>query len=775
MKNLYSLLLCFTVMLVTCLGLYGQSAPCSPKGILTEPAHATNPEMPSKTNSFQWAPSASQPNYQINRVTNTRRNYVAAPYYQTSNVTTEISQLQGSPDIASSGWELVKKDDGYTEGPNPIPNNVGVDNPYVIIYNKYTGVLRVFWSVGTTAPPANFCSIEMSFINNNVNTKRKSGLLNHISGIGVALEDTPMGSNNTLFALKNFPTTPDAWFMSDFPMDYDPCSCIQQTTVHLAVNLISKADVKLSSISTGTLASINNGAGTLEASSGRTVFGGIVNGANTLINGATSSYNSAYDFGNHLSTDANPNYKPDINKFAVALTKTDFAKGLLKDLPYIGTALNLLSFFIGGGSDGGPQAVSVQPMAINFTTQTSGSITTTFQYTGTTFATPGSAFRPNSPDSYASYNEVLGVMNMLQKPNFKIVNSGYDNAYPYSVYDQYGYQSYVGPGGYISHTLLLNDLSYVLNPASGLHVKEMKAALSIKGVLDIRNHNYSAQQAIADVAAGSLGDFTIVTDNYGSQGGFPYVEVATPFTDAGCLSSKIFTLNDAAYPRNAEAATDPYGQYQYTPNASNISPINQSGDFSLKVLVTLERNVPCALCQNVVLLLTYPISQTVLTNAAPGSNPGVTDPYPYDSNDLFGPLPACTPGSIPAPASAARIADFCQNNPGYNAAVVSRGILTGNNKSVAPPANNRGLDSFSCYPNPVAGKATLRFATAREGHARIDLVNMVGEHVKVITEENYATGPHQIEFDTSGLPAGLYVCVLQTPTTRETIKISIVK
>jgi len=619
----------------------------------------------------------------------------------------------------------------------------------------------------------------MSFIYNASNTKGKSGLLNHISGVGVALEDTPAGSSNVLFAMKNFPTTPDAWFMADFPMDYDPCSCIQQTTVHFTVKLINKADIKLSSVSTGTLASINNGSGTLDPAAGRSVFGGIVNGANTFVSGVTTSFNNPYDFRDHLYTAANPDYKASANSFAKALTSSSFAKGALSSLPYIGAALDLLSFFVGGGNDGGPQPVSVQPMAINFNTETSGSITTTYVHTGTTFATPGSAFRPNQPDSYASYNEVLGVVNMLNKPNFKRVDSGYDNAYPYPVYDEYGYLYYVGPGGYISHTWLLGDLSYVVNPAAGLRIKEMKAALSVRGVLDIRNHNYSASQAIADVANGSLGDFTIVTGNYGLNGNSPDVEVATPFMDAGCLPSKYITLNDAAYPRNAPYETDPYGQYSYSEYPGNITPINASGQqVYLKLLITLERTTPCSTCQDIVLLQSYPIGETILTNAPPGSNPGVTDPYPYDDPaTLYGPLPSCTPGVLPAPASSARIADFCSNNPRYNDATRLRvaGTSPANAATSVTHANNQALTQFACYPNPVAGKATIQFASVSDGHVKVELFNMVGERVKTIGEDTYPAGLHELTFDTNGLAAGLYTCILQTETKREIIKVSIIK
>lgn len=281
------------------------------------------------------------------------------------------------------------------------------------------------------------------------------------------------------------------------------------------------------------------------------------------------------------------------------------------------------------------------------------------------------------------------------------------------------------------------------------------------------------------MANGSLGDFTIVTGNYGLNGNSPDVEVATPFMDAGCLPSKYITLNDAAYPRNAPYETDPYGQYSYSEYPGNITPINASGQqVYLKLLITLERTTPCSTCQDIVLLQSYPIGETILTNAPPGSNPGVTDPYPYDDPaTLYGPLPSCTPGVLPAPASSARIADFCSNNPRYNDATRLRvaGTSPANAATSVTHANNQALTQFACYPNPVAGKATIQFASVSDGHVKVELFNMVGERVKTIGEDTYPAGLHELTFDTNGLAAGLYTCILQTETKREIIKVSIIK
>ena len=246
--------------------------------------------------------------------------------------------------------------------------------------------------------------------------------------------------------MKPFSNQFGAWFVADFPMEYDPCTCLKQSTVTLKVKLISQAQVSLSGTSTGTLASINNGAGTgPKDPSFRSVLAGTASGATTLINSTSSAFNSPYSLANNLLGGGT---KASVTSFAEALAKSNFLKDGLKALPYVGTVASLLSFFLGGGQDSGPQKVSVQPMAINLSTITSGTITYSSDYSGSRFSTPGSQIRTGYLEEYPNYNEILGVATLIRKPKFDVVEAGLDQLFPDQLPEEFGdYPYYGGSGG----------------------------------------------------------------------------------------------------------------------------------------------------------------------------------------------------------------------------------------------------------------------------------------------------------------------------------------
>lgn len=740
---------------------------CPVNGISTDPAASVNNQQPSKRNVFDWNFTTAQPAYNANWFFTGQRPFQETPYNQPSNPNNDVDYLQGTHDTPTSGWELIKKDLGYTDGPNSTPTPTGVHNPYVIIYNKYTGILRVFWAVGDRQGSYQFCSIELGFDANNFNSASKTGLLNRVSGIGVALEGTTHGTDEVLTAMKAFPNTFGAWFVADFPMEYDPCTCLKQSTVRLKVRLISQAQVALSSRSTGTFASIQGGTGTGPlGSSDRATLAGVVHGATTTVNGVTSAFNGPFDFASHALGGSDAAV---IQRFSQALNNNQFLRQGFKSLPYIGAALSVLDFFLGGGQDSGPQQVSMQPMSIDFTTTTSGTITYSNDWTGARFSTPGSQVRTQYLEDYPNYNEVLGVANLLYSPQFDVVNSGYDRAYPDINYNEYGYSYYTGGGGSISHLFhLKSDLKYVINPASGLRVKEMQASLLTSLNLAYPNRTAaSVASTESAVAGGSLGSFTILGKRLDPNR--PDLrEVSTPFVDVGCLSGTVFSLEDYVRPV-------PESYPLSGPNAKYYG----RGRLYLKLMLNLERINPTTTSQNTLMLLTFPIDeQNALTYAAPGSDPGGRDPWPPDDAALFGPLPACTSTTLLTPAATdAEVSDFCNNNAPYQAAVALR-IKNNTAKGTSNGAfhsDNQALTQFECYPNPLADNGIIQFTLADQEVVHLFLVNELGMEVKEFTNAIYHPGFHKLAINTENILPGIYHCVLQTADRREILKIAVIK
>ncbi len=60
------------------------------------------------------------------------------------------------------------------------------------------------------------------------------------------------------------------------------------------------------------------------------------------------------------------------------------------------------------------------------------------------------------------------------------------------------------------------------------------------------------------------------------------------------------------------------------------------------------------------------------------------------------------------------------------------------------------------YPNPFADQTTLQFTTETPGHVRLDVFDVLGHRVGVATDQRYGTGSHQVRWDGSDLPSGVY-------------------
>jgi hypothetical protein len=70
------------------------------------------------------------------------------------------------------------------------------------------------------------------------------------------------------------------------------------------------------------------------------------------------------------------------------------------------------------------------------------------------------------------------------------------------------------------------------------------------------------------------------------------------------------------------------------------------------------------------------------------------------------------------------------------------------------------------YPNPFNPSTTIRFSLARSGYATLRIFNTLGEVVASPVTESLPAGIHEIEWDTSGFPSGVYFCSLSAGESR---------
>ena len=79
------------------------------------------------------------------------------------------------------------------------------------------------------------------------------------------------------------------------------------------------------------------------------------------------------------------------------------------------------------------------------------------------------------------------------------------------------------------------------------------------------------------------------------------------------------------------------------------------------------------------------------------------------------------------------------------------------------------------YPNPFNPSTELSFDLAETGFTELSVYNINGQKVKTLVNGRMNAGQHAIQFDASTLASGVYLAVLKTNSTTQTIKLTLIK
>lgn len=77
-------------------------------------------------------------------------------------------------------------------------------------------------------------------------------------------------------------------------------------------------------------------------------------------------------------------------------------------------------------------------------------------------------------------------------------------------------------------------------------------------------------------------------------------------------------------------------------------------------------------------------------------------------------------------------------------------------------------EAVQVYPNPVRDRALISFDQASRGKSSITIYDELGNAVRTVSDESKGLGPHQLAFETAGLPNGAYFYRLQMPSSTKT-------
>ncbi|WP_298423498.1 T9SS type A sorting domain-containing protein [uncultured Kordia sp.] len=164
---------------------------------------------------------------------------LSIPYY---------NYINASPrPTPKNGWELLLINIGrYPNYVDTLDNNETFQAlPYIIIYNRYSGIVRVFANFGLDqlvgdGPDA--VEVVMSFVLNNDNSG-STGLARLYNGKDLALDQN--SKVTTMKSIAKATSTQRQWFSTDFQIAYDPCTCFYPSKIQLSFNQITQENIML--------------------------------------------------------------------------------------------------------------------------------------------------------------------------------------------------------------------------------------------------------------------------------------------------------------------------------------------------------------------------------------------------------------------------------------------------------------------------------------------------------------------------------------------------
>ena len=738
MKTLYITLFIFLFILPTTTTVFGQ---CIEKGISTNPQNPINNEKPEKQNTFDWQSTI----FDVNS------NYVGgsqihSPFYQTGNLPLQHFVLTPDERKHENGWELIAYDFGFDEQGNPV--TTPTTYVYLVLYNKYTGIMRVFVAGEKPGVLLNSALIQLSF--SKPGTEFYTSALSNASNI-FALDKFENDSQGpTAAATSTYLASGSKWFFADFHMAYDPCTCFYESLINIRVQLIQEAEIEISGVTNATITSTDNGADT-EVDDG---FSFDLKGLVEAGKKAQKSYKSIKAFTDEQAdalklndTDGDDekaqenkeDKKNTLESFKTLLSKSKILKAGLKAAPYVAGALEIVDFFVGGGKEtSGPNEVKILPMSMQGDIELSGTINLSVNELDVSFFTPGAKNNEirNPEKLYPYYNEVMGVFNLLETPKLIQVRL------PGFLFSS----SYITAGYKVS----LDHVKYTVNPAANINwaESEIYAGVSFKDgdalistpVLPIdklenlffKNHNPN----ITDIKLRILLNLKRAEAGPNTQN--ILMQLAYPMTND--LSESAYIPPFVGYTALGDEPGVTYTRNQKLSYFSGTwDKVILGGDIS----VIDYSNIPG-------------ISHH--THTAYGGfeiEAGTTLP---ENLELIQDFPVLTERAM-SPATPAEINLFCTSDEYKDARIPFAKTIDGSEEVEEEESFSQLLNA---YPNPFNKSTTIPYQIVEEGQSvRVTVMDMLGREVAVLVEEDHhEAGRFETVFTTNDLPSGIYLYTL---------------
>jgi len=469
---------------------------------------------PDNSSPFDWTASFWQVYIRPNNNSPGQLNYLASPYHPiTGNTQPNTSHIEANPGLGdykpSDGWVLIRQEMG-------LALMESVVYPQFVLYNRFESKLRYFvFLAGITE--ANDVEVSVNFDSNQAGVTHVSAALEHAF--------TPMDvvesyqDKRIVVAVPNMGFfTHGVWIMADIPIAYDPCTCQFSSAMRISTRTSSYSTFVLNLDGGGDITQVigspSGGSSSNSVLNAGRRFANVTGGINTGISKGVSAYKTAGELAsvaeklmlayankklnsdlisrlndipgisinavtgissaqaNFLSQASNllPGQADAIQKLFPKKLPAELVPDWLKNaIPFASSAFALLDFIIGGGKSTPPQ-----PMHFNadFSFKGEGTFTRSQPQTSATFYIPGSLIKENitTDQRRPVYDKTLGILNVVEQPVMYRSQGPVVPAIPTPEGAPVSVRSAFS-------LKLASPLRYALNPASGMQLNDIRAAL----------------------------------------------------------------------------------------------------------------------------------------------------------------------------------------------------------------------------------------------------------------------------------------------------------
>lgn len=416
------------------------------------------------------------------------------------------------------GWELLHRNLGYrpdeTTTANTLENRPA---PYIILYNKTTGLLRIFAALDEVGPQTVKVNLDISKPNG-TNNYKTSALFGYYGNEAQTLDEK---SNIKVHRTSNYPGQ-KAWFMADFTVAYDPCICNNEGRLIINFETVTNARVTMDGRLIATSASLN-GSGTSPLLNGKDFLlslnqgnGGVNGGMQTYHNidalvakyktpvGLSALENKGIDLFGQILKEGLKSYNPLASRLltnaATALTYKFITPGKIQEFTgndSIAVGIDIASkasdFFVTALKPDIPPTPNYS--FIEGELKLAGTVTTTtfnsnFEITLEQPGSKSSQYQSPTPNSdwkfYPAYNEALGLMAVLEKPTLR----AYIPRYAYGA----------SPQSWKIHQrhYELDKFEYFFNPAAGIDTSKTIILMALQGKFKSTNNTIGNFHRVLD-------------------------------------------------------------------------------------------------------------------------------------------------------------------------------------------------------------------------------------------------------------------------------------